>query len=209
MAAAVPPAVAAAAVPPAADPLIEVRQVLDICGLAPNVDRFITCHSLTSMDDFEYMNHDETHHVVKMFNDRARDARHKLGFPVQKKLKGLLYWYQDKVRRQTPIVAAEFTMDVMRNAIRQCAVDESEKDSDKVEIKIGKIDTDLGWWTFKEKLSTKLENMLGLEGTPLVYIIAPVKPAGWTILDAVNDLERLIYSVALAGIVFDKDNAKV
>ena len=46
--------------------------------------------------------------------------------------------------------------------------------------------------------------MLGLEGTPLVYIIALVKPAGWTILDAVNDLEQLIYSVALVGIVLKK-----
>ena len=85
MAAAVAPAVAAAVVAAVADPLIKVRQVLTICGLATNVDRFIACHSLTSMDDFEYMNHDETHHVVKIFNDRARDARYKLGFPVQKK----------------------------------------------------------------------------------------------------------------------------
>ena len=52
MAAAVAPAVAAAVVPPAADLLITVRQVLTICGLATNVDRFIACHSLTNMDDF-------------------------------------------------------------------------------------------------------------------------------------------------------------
>ena len=50
---------------------------------------------------------------------------------------------------------------------------------------------------------------MGLDGTPLIYVTAPTKPAGWTILDAVNDLERLIYSVALARILFDKDNAKV
>ena len=54
MAAAVVPAVAAAVVAAAADPLIKVRQVLTICGLGTNVDRFIACHSLTSMDDFEY-----------------------------------------------------------------------------------------------------------------------------------------------------------
>ena len=46
--------------------------------------------------------------------------------------------------------------------------------------------------------------MLGLEGTLLVYIIVLVKPAGWTILDAVNNLEQLIYSVALVGIVLKK-----
>ena len=80
----------------------------------------------------------------------------------------------------------------MRDAIRQYAVNENDKDSNRVEFKIGRIDTDLGWWTFKEKPFIKLENMLGLEGTSSVYIIAPVKPAGWTILDAVNDFERLI-----------------
>ena len=41
-------------------------------------------------------------------------------------------------------MAAEFMLDVMRDAIRQCAVDENDKDSDKVKINIGKIDTDLG-----------------------------------------------------------------
>ena len=106
-------------------------------------------------------------------------------------------------------MAAEFTLDVMRNAIRQFLVDKNDKDSNEVKINIGKIDTNLGWWTFKEKLSTKLENMLGLDGTPLIYAIAPVKPTGWTVLDAVDDLQRLIYSVCLAGIAFDKDSAKV
>ena len=160
------------------DPLIAVHHVLNFSGLAANVDRFITCHSLTSIDDFEYMHHDEMSQVVKMYNDRYRQAAQKIGFPVQKKLKGLLYWYQDKVRQQMHIVAAEFTLDVMRNAIRQCMVDESDKDIDKVEINIGKIDTNLGWWTFKERLSTKLKNMVGLDGTPLIYVIAPIKPAG-------------------------------
>ena len=153
-------AVAVAAV--AVGPLIAMRHVLNISGLAANVDRFITCHSLTSMDNFEYMHHDETHQVVKMYHDSYHLPAQKLGFPIQKKLKGLLYWYQDKVGRQAPIVAAEFTLDVMINAIKQCVVDENNKDSNKVGINIGKIDTDLGWWSFKEKLSTKLDKMTGL-----------------------------------------------
>ena len=98
---------------------------------------------------------------------------------------------------------------LMRNAIRQYSMDEKGKDSDKVDINIGKIDTNFGWWNFKEKLPTKLEIMTGLDGTPFIYVIDTVKPAVWTILDAVNDLKRLIYSVALVGAVFDKDNAKV
>ena len=61
----------------------------------------------------------------------------------------------------------------------------------------------------QRETSTKLENMMGLEETPLIYVIAPVKPSRWTIFNTVNDLERLIYSVALMGVVFDRDNAKV
>ena len=75
-------------------------------------------------------------------------------------------------------MAAEFTLDVMRNVIWQCTVDKNDKDSYKVKINIGKIGTNLGWWMFKEKLSTKLKNMVGIDGTPLIYVIAPVKPAG-------------------------------
>ena len=76
---------AAAVAPAAVDPLITIRHVLNISGLANSVDRFITWHSLTIIDDFEYMHHNKTHHVVKMYNDRYQDARHKIGFPIQKK----------------------------------------------------------------------------------------------------------------------------
>ena len=62
MAAAVAPAVAAAVAPAAVDTLIAMRHVQNISGLANNVDRFITYHSLTSMNDSEYMHHDEMHH---------------------------------------------------------------------------------------------------------------------------------------------------
>ena len=80
------------------DPLITVHQVLHISGLAGNIDMYITCHSLTIMDNFEYMHHDKTHQVVKMYNDNMyRLAAQKIGFLVQKKLKGLLCWHQDKV----------------------------------------------------------------------------------------------------------------
>ena len=82
---------AAAVAPAAVDLLIAVHHILHITGLAANVDRYMTCYSLTSMDDFEYMHHDETPQVVKMYNDRYCLAAQKIGFPVQKKLKGLLF----------------------------------------------------------------------------------------------------------------------
>ena len=95
---AVVPAVAPAV--PAPDPLDDVRAVLLVFGLAPNIDRFITCHGLASMDDFEFIEHNETESVVKMHNDRYRTTAQKIGFPVQKKIKGFLFWYHDRLCRQ-------------------------------------------------------------------------------------------------------------
>ena len=73
------------------DPLIVMRHLLNTLGLPGNVDRFIICHGLTSMDDFEYIHHNRTHQVVKMDNDRYQVATQKIGFPVQRKIKELLY----------------------------------------------------------------------------------------------------------------------
>ena len=61
----------------AVDPLIDAHHVLNISDLTNNGVRFITCHSITSMDDFEYTHHDETHNVVKMYNDRYQIATQK------------------------------------------------------------------------------------------------------------------------------------
>ena len=67
-----------------------------------------------------------------------------MGFLVQKKLQGLLYWYHDKERRQKPIIAAEFTNDALAEAIQSQRVEDSAKDTE-VEITVGTIDIDLGW----------------------------------------------------------------
>ena len=90
----------------APNPLDDVRTVLTVRGLAPNIDRFVTCHGISSLDDFEFIDHTETELVVKMHNDRYHTAAQKIGFPVQKKLKGFQFWYPDRLCRQEPIVIA-------------------------------------------------------------------------------------------------------
>ena len=204
MAAAVPAAAAAAP-----GPLADVRICLGICGLGANVDRFITCHALTSMDDFEFMEPDDVGDITKMYNDRHRNAAQKIGFPVQKKISGFLYWYHDKIRRQEAIVAADFNVAAMKQAIKDCAADSSEKDTDVVDIEVGKIEVEMGWWDWKEKLTSKLESRKGVNGTPLAYVIRQDKPAGWTVAQATSPIEKLMYQVPLTGTNFVKDNSTV
>ena len=90
----------AAAAPP--DPLDDGRACLQVVGFGNNGDRFITVHGITSVDDLEDMTPDEAELIIKMYNDRQvgnNAATRKVGFLVQKKMKGLLYWYHGKLCR--------------------------------------------------------------------------------------------------------------
>ena len=185
MAAAAAAAAEAPVVPPSAvpaiaalNPLDDVRLVLGVCGLAPNIDRFIRCHGISSMDDFEYMEHDEVESVVKMHNDRYRTADQKIGFPVQKRIKGFLYWYHDRIRRQEPIVPADFSVARMKTAIKECAVDTASETAEQIEITVGKIETELLWWDWKERFLCRLNNKKGALKAPIAHVVREDKPPG-------------------------------
>ncbi len=60
--------------------------------------------------------------------------------------------------------------------------------AEKLEVKVGTIDTDLGWFKYKERLWEKFKATSGISDVPLVYTIAPTKPAGWTTAQATSDL---------------------
>ena len=203
MAAAVPAAAAAAA----PGLLVDVRLYLGICGLGANTNRFIACHVITSMDDFEFMEPDDVGDITKIYNEQHRNIAQKIGFPIQKKISGFLYWYHGKVRRQEPIVAADFTMAAMKQAIKDCVAGSNDKDTDAIEIEVGKVEVEMGWWDWKEKLTSKLESRKGANGTPLAYVIRQDKPVGWTVAMATSPIEKLMYQVPLTGTTFVKDNA--
>ena len=91
---------AAAAAP--ADPLDAVRDVLAVVGFGlASANRFILAHDLSGMDDFEFMPYDDVQQIAKIYNDRqtGNNANRKIGYPVQWKLQGFLYWYQDRQQR--------------------------------------------------------------------------------------------------------------
>ena len=185
--------------------LVDVNLVLGVCGLGANAGRFITSQGITDMDSFAIFRPKDAKDLIKNHNGRYTRADQKLGFAVEKRIRGFLHWYQDKLRRQEPVVAADWTVAAMAIAVR--AVDiEDEAGDDDIDIEVGKINTDMGWYKYKEKLWAKLKAKRGISGVPLEYIVAPVKPAGWTIAMAIDDHERLIYSASLAGMEFDKDN---
>ena len=198
-----------AQLPVPVDPLLEVRAVLTTIGMGAGagVQRFIDSLNITSMSDFELMHEDEAKSIMEAFNKSHTRAQN-MGYLVTKKLQGFLYWYHDKLRRQEPIIAAEFTNAAMTTAVQAQRVEDSAKDAE-VEITVGPVDTDLGWWQWKEKFQSKMDNKLGITGIPLRRVIREDKPQGWTVAQATSDIERLIYQASLTGPDYTKDNASV
>ena len=147
---------AAAAV--AVDPLLEVRAVPTTIGLGTSVQRFINSIPITSMDDFALMHEDEAKSIIYAYNKSVTRAQN-VGFLITKKLQGFLYWYHDKLRRQEPIIAADFTSAAMVTAIQSQRVENSAKDAE-VEMTVGTVNINLGWWQWKERFQSKLDNKL-------------------------------------------------
>ena len=46
-----------------------------------------------------------------------------------------------------------------------------EKDTNLVKINVGKIETRIGWFSWKEKFIKNMKNKLGVGVTPILYVI--------------------------------------
>ena len=64
------------------------------------------------------MQTNEAVNIVKMHNDCYRSANKKIGFLVQKKLKGFMYWFQHRLCCQAAIIPAKFTTAAMKLSIK-------------------------------------------------------------------------------------------
>ena len=79
-------------------PIDAVNAMLGVAGMPVLMRQaFTTCHSITSIDDFEYIKPADTENAVKIHNDRlARNNANRIGFVSQKKA----YWAIFLVPRQ-------------------------------------------------------------------------------------------------------------
>ena len=90
------------------------------------------------------------------------------------------------------IIAGDFDADALRKALADLKVEDTTKDT-LVDIDVGTVDLELGWWVWKEKFTSRMENKRGVGGIPLARVIRENKPQGWTVAQATSEVERLIY----------------
>ncbi len=155
----------AAAVP---DLLDNVHTVLTVVGFGNNHNRFINIHRITSMDDFRFMDPDEVEQIMKMYNDRqiGANVNRKLGFMVQKKLQGLLYWYHNRVRRQIAVAAGGFDNNALSKALRDMKVEASNKDNE-VEMEVVSAKIKMEWWKWKTLFVAAMDIKIGYNEIPI------------------------------------------
>ena len=194
------------------DPLDEVRVALQgPLGLTPQgANRFINTAGITSMSDIEMLRPDDAGTIIKRHNEAHTSTalrQYQLGITHQKKLEGFLYWYHDKVRRQQPIVAADFTVGVMKHSMAQNRAESLARETEQKDLNPGQIETGSGYFSWSERAESALIAMIGKSGEgPLYRVVRPDQPPGWT---APNPTIQLCYDLPLAGIGFDQDNQQV
>ena len=199
----------AAAVPPAVDPLADVRVVLTgPLGLTLQcANRFMNVAGIQTMDSFNMLRPADARTTIKRHNEAHTSAalrQYQLGITYEKMFQGWLYWYHDKKKRQQPIVVAQFTEAEMLRCIELERADTVARETDTKDLNPGKIETGGGWFGWSERAESA---MLAIEGKsqegPLYRVIRPVQDAGWV---APNPTMQLCYDLALTGTGYDRDN---
>jgi hypothetical protein len=128
-----------------------------------------------------------------------------IGYALVRKLKGLIYWVKDHLRRDLIPEEGDWTLDVCKFSIRAMDIEEARnKDDTKIDAP-GKLKA-ADWQQWELKLINFLQSMHGSSGVPLHYVIRKDVAPGYVYE---NNLEELVNTCPLAGMVFDEDNRKV
>ena len=202
--AAVPPAAAAALVPP--DPL---DHCLSVCGMAQaNANRFKTYHDFQTIDDIGMFKPKDAKDLIETYNHR-RQANHKFGMGVRRKVEALLYWLDDQRAHNLVINYAEWNNVLMMEMASIMEATNNEDTSSSSPIGVGKIDPDAGWVDWKTRFVAMIasEKSVHGNGIKMDYLTKERKPAGWNpATNAASVEERRMYQIPMTGAKFKIDN---
>ena len=196
--------------------LIELRDIVlplvRMTNVGANATRqtvqFIALHGLQSINDFNLIEPHQAKDLVKASS--TRHPAQAMGILVQNNLTGLIWYVRDRARRGLPIDPNNIVMDDLHRGhmayeayVQNCDKGENIKALEKW---CDKYDFD----DWDRKVTETLSLVYGRNYCPIAYVIRPDKPDGWDpVADAVNDYERLMYQLPLAGIAYEQDNETV
>ena len=201
----------AAAVPPVVPPgILDLHTVLTVCGVDAVGDRnrLIAGAGFTSLDNFLLFGSDkDIEEMAKgLQSRRAQDGRVNLGIVHIKHLQALAWWIRDHHKRGLPYLAVNFTA-----AELQRSANEKNLEGLRVEAatattveKLPKFDPD-DFDIHEDAFRNVLAQTFGVLREPLSYIARDRNPPN----PFVDEQQRRMYQLPLAGAHFDADNRAV
>jgi hypothetical protein len=209
--AAVPPA----AVPPMVDPMIpaDVDFVLMMCGVGVTLDgddpaaraRVICFEGLDSFAAFGLYTDEEIADMAQRNERRSPAAqRVRMGLGHIKRLKAVSYCVKKARREGRMLDALELTPELLDELMEEMSHEVTTKKDEKLfypeKFKAKR------YKALSRSLYNYLDSITGKAGVALTYVI---RPEGADLEDAVDEYQRVLYSVPHAGFAFRDDNRQV
>jgi len=183
-----------------------IDQALQVCGInaAPAIAAF-TRDGFNNVADFAIMTDKDIRDMCVAMAARPQNQQgYKLGALQIKRVRAMAEWARQRARRQLPIPDDMFDAAMLNEAIQQLNMGTIDEAEVKKPPKLNPDD----WDIWEPSFINYLKSLNGVQGTPLAYVIR--KP-NLTAADfpATDDINRLMYSVALQGPAFTRDNQRV
>ena len=184
-----------------------IANALQVCGV--NGQQAITAFnhdSINNVAHFALMTDKDVIRMCKSMQERPIQHAHGywIGALQIKQVRALAHWARNLRNRQLPIDDNAFTEAACDAAMAALDIDKADETELK---KPPKLKSD-EWDTWEPEFLNYLKSLKGHNGTPFNYIVRdPNLMVNDS--DAGNEVNRLVYSVALAGPIYNQDNRRV
>lgn len=195
-----------AAVPPNANALAEVHQLLTLCGITQQAmrARVIDLEGLSSIHDFAQISDAEIDNMAKRCEARPPAQKVSFGLVHIKKLKAICFWAKKAKRAGVQADVTKLNAQKLVELVDEMNLEKDEK-SPSEKLYPDKFDPQkVKSWVMS--FENYLDTQLGINGIPMSYVICkdnidPVR--------AKNEHERLIWTAPIQGPAYNKDNCEV
>ena len=198
-----------AAVPPA---LQAILQCFDVCGATEAQKQAMVKEGYSSLEEFSLQTPEQLEKQISNLPKkwggltRAQQEAVNIGGPLTMKFMGLSYWCRRQISRGQALDADLFTAQVMYRCLDEMRLESGKKKmTETATLPKGKFEPK-DWIAWSDKFLAYLGQVEGANNLSLSYVVRKPKKPGEAFE---SEEEEAMYSAALEGIEFKKDNATV
>ena len=191
-----------------ADPIDELNAVLMTIGITNQNIRtnIIEREGFTELADLATLvtDRDVDEMAKRMAARTQNEGRVFLGTVTVQRMKTLVWWVNDQLKRGIDLQAVNFTPEVMKRSAQEKIVRAELADTEPTITDLGKFDPD-DFDTYEDAFLNLLGQTFGVLKEPLRYVVRPTLVPE----EFANNQEERMYQLPLEGNAFDADNHSV